>query len=66
MDESDAKFPILGHPMMWLELGFIKLPADLGFWASVALLLEHAAVRAVNHAIDEWRKKDKDDKEVRQ
>jgi len=49
--------------MMWLELGFIKLPADLGFWASVALLSEHAAVRATNHAIDEWRKKDKDDKE---
>ena len=63
IDESDAVFPILGHPLMWPELGFIELPADLGFWASFAPLLEHVAMRAANHDIDERRKKDKDNKE---
>jgi len=48
---------------MRLELGFIELPANLGFWASVALLPKHVAMRAVNRAVDEWRKKGKDDKE---
>ena len=63
MDESDAVFPIPGHPVMWLEPGFIELPTDLGFRAFVAQLPEHAAMRAANHAIDEQRKKEKHDKE---
>ena len=63
MDESNTMFPILGHLVMRLEPGFIELPTDLGFQASIAPLPEHAAVRAANHAIDEWRKKEKDDKE---
>ena len=25
--EADAVFPTLGHPMMWLDVGFIELPA---------------------------------------
>jgi len=62
-DESDAVFPIPGHPVTWAEPGFIELLVDLGFWASVTPLSEHAAMRAVNHATDEWQKKDKDDKE---
>ena len=63
MDKSDAVFPIPGHPVTWAEPGFIELLVDLGFWASVTPLSEHAAMRAVNHATDEWQKKDKDDKE---
>ena len=52
-DESDAMFPIPGHPMMRPEPGFIELPVDLGFRASVASLPEHAAMRAATHATDE-------------
>ena len=37
----------------------------LGFWASIALLLEHMAVREANCATDEKRKKEKDDKKAR-
>ena len=37
----------------------------LGFWASIALLLEHMAVREANRATDEKRKKEKDDKKAR-
>ena len=58
-------FLILVHPMMWLDVGFIELLAGLGFWASVAPLLEYVAVRAANHTIDEKRKKEKDDKKVK-
>jgi len=53
MYKSNAMFPILGHPVMRLESGFIELPMDLGFRASVASLPEHAAMRATNHAVDE-------------
>lgn len=31
MDESDTMFLILGHPVMWLDAGFIELPMGLGF-----------------------------------
>ena len=37
----------------------------LGFWASIALLLEHMAVREANCATDEKRKKEKDDNKAR-
>jgi len=63
MGEVDVVFPILGHPMMWPDTGFIELPAGLVFRDSVAPLLEHAAMRAVNHATSEQRKKKKDDEE---
>ena len=56
-------FPIPRHPMMWPDAGFIKLPAGLVFWDSIALLLEHAPMRAANHAMDEQRKKKKKDDE---
>ena len=65
-NESNAMFMILGHPMMWPEPGFIELPVDLGFRASVAPLAEHEAMRAANRATDERRKKEKDDKEKKQ
>ena len=52
MDEFDDVFPILGHPMMRPEPGFVELPVDLGFRASIVLLPEHAR-----------RKKEKDNKE---
>ena len=52
MDESDAVFPILGHPM-WPKPGFIELSTDLGFRASVVPLPEYTAVRAMNRAADE-------------
>jgi len=52
-DESSAVFPISGHPVMRPEPGFIELPVDLGFRASVASLPEHAAMRAATHATDE-------------
>ena len=61
-DESDAVFPITGHPVMRPESGFIELPVDLGFRASMASQPEHVAVRAANHAADEQRKKDKENK----
>ena len=35
MEEFDTMFLILGHPTMWLDTGFVELPAGLGFWASV-------------------------------
>ena len=66
MDESNVVFPIPGHPVMQPEPGFIELPVDLGFRASITLLPEHAAVRAANRAADKWRKKEKDDKEKKQ
>ena len=63
--ESDTVFPILRHPMMWPDMGFIELPAGLVFWDSIAPLPEHAAMRVVNRAIDEKRKK-KDEEKVKQ
>ena len=60
--KADAMFPILGHPVMWLDMGFIELPVGLVFRDSIVPLLEHAAVRLVNCTVDEERKK-KDDKE---
>ena len=66
MREANAVFPILGHPMMWLDMGFIELPAGLVFRDSVAPLLEHAAMRAANRAADEQRKmKKKDDEKMK-
>jgi len=59
----DAMFLILGHLVIRLKLGFLELPVDLGFRASIAPLLEHMAERATNRAADERRKKDKDDEE---
>ena len=50
-------FPILGHPMMRPDVGFIELPAWLVFQDSIAPLLEHEAMRAANRAVDEQRKK---------
>ena len=64
MEESDAVFPILGHPAMRPDTGIVELPAGLGFRASVAPLPEHAAVRAANRIVDEKRKK-KDNKKAR-
>ena len=29
--EADAVFLILGHPMMWPDMGFIELPVGLVF-----------------------------------
>jgi len=55
-------FPILGHPVMRPDMGFIELPVGLVFWDSIVLLPEHAAMRVANHATDEQRKK-KDDEE---
>ena len=59
MEESDAMFVISGHPTVWLDVGFVELPVGLGFWASIMLLLEHVALRVVNHTVDEKRKKEK-------
>lgn len=59
-------FPILGHPTMWPDAGFVELPVGLGFRTSIAPLPEHAALRAMNRATDEKNKKVKDDKKVRQ
>ena len=53
MEESDVMFPIQGHPMMRLDVGFSELPAELGFRASVVPLPEYTAVRAMNRAADE-------------
>ena len=39
--------------MMRPNVGFIEMLAGLAFWDSVASLLEHAAVRVTNHAMDE-------------
>ena len=62
-EEADAVFPILGHPVIRPDAGFIELPVGLVFRDSVTLLPEHAAMRAVNHAVDEQRKKKKNDEE---
>ena len=56
-------FPILEHPAMRPDAGFVELPVGLGFQAFVAWLPEHADVRAANHAMDEQWKQKKDDKE---
>ena len=56
-------FPIPGHPVMRPNTGFIELSVGLVFRDFVAPLPEHAAMRAVNRAIDEQRKKKKDDKQ---
>ena len=56
-------FLILGHPVMRPDVGFIELPMGLVFQDSTAPLPKHAAVRAVNRAVDEQRKKKKDDEE---
>ena len=63
MGEADALFLIPGHPVMWPDMGFIELPVGLVFLDSIALLLEHMAMRAANHVADEQWKKKKDDKE---
>ena len=51
--EADAVFPIPGHPVMRPDMGFIELPAGLVFRDSIMPLPEHAAMRTVNHAVDE-------------
>ena len=56
-------FPILRHPVMWPDTGFIELPVGLVFLDSISLLPEHVAVRVANHAMDEQRKKKKKDDE---
>ena len=61
--EANAVFPIPGHPVMRSDVGFIELLAGLACQDSVMPLPEHTAVRAANHAVDERRKKKKDDKE---
>ena len=58
-------FPVLGHPMMQPDVGFIELPARLSFLASVVLLPEHAAMRTVNRPIDKKRKKKKDEEKAK-
>ena len=63
MGEVDVVFPILGHPMMWPNVGFIELPVGLTFQDSITPLPEHTVVRAANHVVDEQRKKKKDDEE---
>ena len=63
--EFDAVFLILGHPAMQPDVGFVELPTVLGFQTSITPLPEHAAMRGVNHVIDEKRKK-KDDKKAKQ
>ena len=63
--ETDTVFPIPGHPTMRPDMGFVELPTGLGFRASIAPLPEHAAMRAVNCAADDKRKKEKDDKKAR-
>ena len=64
-EESNTMFLILGHPLILSDTSFVELPVGLGFQASVTPLPEHAVVKAMNNAVDERRKKDKDDKEVR-
>ena len=59
-------FPILGHPAMRPDAGFIELPVGFGFWAFIVPPLEHTVVRSTNHAIDEKRNKEKDDKKAKQ
>ena len=59
MGEADAVFLTPGHPVMRPDMGFIELPAGLVFQDSITPLLEHAAVRVANHAMDEQRKKKK-------
>ena len=61
--EADTVFLTPGHPVMWPDMGFIELPVGLVFIDSVVPLLEHTAVRAANHAVDEKWKKKKDDEE---
>ena len=61
--EADTVFPTPGHPVMRPDVGFIKLPVGLVFQDSATPLLEHATVRAVDHATDEQQKKKKDDEE---
>ena len=63
MGEADVTFLILRHPVMQPDVGFIELPVGLVFRDSIAPPLEHAPMRAVNHAVDEQRNKKKDDKE---
>ena len=50
-------------PVMRPNMGFIELPVGSVFRDSVALLLEHATMRAANHVVDDQRKKKKDDEE---
>ena len=56
-------FPILRHPVIWPDAGFIELLTGLVFRDSVTPLPEHAAMRAANPAMDEQRKKKKDNEE---
>ena len=63
MGEADTMFPILGHPVMRPDAGFIELPVGLVFRDSVAPLPEPAAVMATNRSMDEQRKKNKDDED---
>jgi len=48
MREVDVVFPILGHPVMQPDTGFIELLMGLVFQDSITLLSEHAAMRAAN------------------
>ncbi|XP_066323222.1 uncharacterized protein [Miscanthus floridulus] len=62
--EANIMFLTLGHPVMWPDMGFVELPVGLVFQDSVTPLLEHTAMRAANHAMDEqWKKKKKDNEE---
>ena len=64
-EESDVMFLIPGHLTMRPDVGFVELLVGLGFPASITPLPEHTAVRVVNHAMDEKRTKEKDDKKAR-
>ena len=65
MGEANVVFLIPRHPVIWSDAGIIELPAGLVFWNSVVPLPEHATMRAANHATDEKRKKEKDNKKAR-
>ena len=58
-------FPISGHPVMRSDASFIEILAGLVFRDSITPLLEHAAMRVVNHATDEKKKKVKHNKKAR-
>ena len=53
MGEVNTMFPILGHPVMRPDTGYIELSAGLVFRDSIMPLPEHVVVRPVNRAMDE-------------
>ena len=63
MGEANIMFPILGHPVMRPDMGFIELSAGLVFRDSIMPLSEHVTVTVANHVMDEQRKKKENDKE---